>query len=175
MFIQRSRDLLFEKVDLLLAELADLRTRGPHFRIHHRFRKPGTGCAPGEEILAVCLVHRGREYCLPLSLALRILFDYLARHSRFRQSASQIESGIRANRFYAQHGGAAMRKESFTRSIPRSYVRVYIKRLWLALENAFGEAGLLVDTRSVLLSEKTVMNEIGYRLKATFDWMHIDV
>jgi hypothetical protein len=172
--MQNKRDLVLEKVDLLLAELADLRSRGPHFRIHHRFHKPGTDCAPGEEILAVCLVHHGREYCLPLCLALRILFDYLARHSRLPQSAAQIEAGIRADRFYSQHTATVMGKDKFTRRIPRSCVRVYIERLRSAIGNAFMEAGLLMDAHAVVVAEETVMNEVGYRLKAKFEWTHTE-
>jgi hypothetical protein len=166
------RAILLHNVDLLLAELAELRSSGTHFRIQHRFRKPGTDCAPGEEILAVCLVHRRREHILRLSLALRILFDYLARHSRLPQSAAQIEAGIRADRFYTQHTATVMRNEKFTRNIPRSYVRVYIERLRLALEIAFQEAGLPMSSSAVLLSQETVMNEVGYRLKASFEWVH---
>jgi len=52
---------------------------------------PGSDCLPGEEIVAVSLMYRGREYHLQLSLALRMLFDFLARHSRLPQSARQIE------------------------------------------------------------------------------------
>jgi hypothetical protein len=108
-------------------------------------------------------------------LSLRILFDYLARHSRFPQSATQIEAGIRADRFYNQHAATAMGNKEFTRRIPRSYVRVYIERLRSALQGAFHEAGLSMDARVVLLSQETVMNEVGYRLKATFEWLHINV
>jgi hypothetical protein len=168
------RSILLHYIDLLFAEIAELRSSGPHFRIYHRFRIPGTDCAPGEEILAVCLVHHGREYHLRLSLALRILFDYMARHSRFPQSASQIEAGVRADRFSARHASAVMERGKPTRSIPRSCVKVYIERLRSALEIAFREAGLLMDPHAVLLSQETVMNEVGYRLKASFEWLHID-
>src|ERR1035441_9704188 len=111
------KSILLHYIDLLFAEMAELRSSGPHFRIYHRFRKPGTDCAPGEEILAVCLVHRGREYHLRLSLALRILFDYLARHSRFPQSASQIAAGVRADRFSAQHAAALVLPSLFQEEI----------------------------------------------------------
>ncbi len=165
---------IIEEVDVLLAELRELSANGPHFRIVHRFHQLGSDCAPGEEVFAVCLVHRGREYCLRLSLALRILFDYLARHSRQPQSAAQIEAGIRADRFYTQHTETVMGNEKFTRRIPRSYVRVYIDRLRLSLQTAFCEAGFLINARVVLLSQETFMNEVGYRLKASIEWTHID-
>jgi hypothetical protein len=52
---------------------------------------------------------------------------------------------------------------------------VYVERLRLALENSFREAGGLVDADAVILSQVTVMNEVGYRLKASIEWRHIDV
>jgi hypothetical protein len=169
------KSILLHYIDLLFAEMAELRSSGPHFRIYHRFRKPGTDCAPGEEIFAVCLVHRGREYHLKLSLALRILFDYLAHHSRFPQSASQIEAGVRADRFCTLHAASVMGRSNLTRSIPRSCVKVYIERLRSTLESAFREAGSQMDARCVLLSKETAMNEVGYRLKANFEWTHIGI
>jgi hypothetical protein len=168
-----SQALILEKVNLILAEIAELRERGPHFRIHHRFHRPDLGdCAPGEEIVAIGLVHRGREYFLPLSLSLRILFEYLVRHSRLPQSAAQIEAGVREDPFSTHHASNAVTQNRLTRSIPRSYVRVYIERLRNALELVFRKAGLPTEPHMVLLSEETVMNEVGYRLVATADWVH---
>lgn len=163
---------VLEKFDLLLAELAELRSRGPYFRIRHRFSAHSGRCLPGEEVLSVSLVHRNQEHWLPLSLSLRILFDYLARHSRFPQSASQIEAGIRFDPFSMQHAINSRKSKELLRSIPRSYIRVYIMRTRLALQTAFASAGLHIDPASVLASERTTMNETGYRLKAAVDWVH---
>lgn len=175
MFASDELEKIIEEVDLLVAELRELNENGPHFRILHRFRAPGTDCAPGEEVAGVYLVHRGREYFLKLPLALRLLFDYLARHTHLPQSATQIEAGIRAERFYAEHAAAVMGAEKFTRSIPRSYIRVYMERLRLALAEVFRKAGLRIDVHAVLMSQETVMNEVGYQLKASFEWPHIDL
>jgi hypothetical protein len=174
MFANDELMAIIEEVDVLVTELRERNEAGPHFRILHRFHAPGSDCAPGEEIAGVYLVHRGREYALSLSLALRILFDYLARHCHLPQSATQIEAGIRADRFYADHATAIMEHKALTRRIPRSYVRVYIERLRLAIKEALDEAGLRMDVCAVLSSQGTVMNEVGYRLKATFEWVHID-
>jgi hypothetical protein len=89
------------------------------------------------------------------------------------QSAAQIETGIRAERFYTKHAVAAIGKRQLNRSIPRSYVRVYIERLRSALEGVLWEAGLLVDATAVVVGEKTVMNEVGYRLRANCEWIHL--
>jgi len=124
---------------------------------------------------SAAMIFRGREYHLRLSLALRILFDYLARHSRFPQSASQIELGIRADDFYREHAANAPSRAAFTRGIARSAVKVYMKRLREAMSWAFHEAGLRVDPGVVLIQQETVGNEVGYQLKATCDVVHADL
>ena len=174
MFTDDELITIIDEVDVLVAEIRELNAGGPHFRILHRFHRPGSDCAAGEEVAGIYLIHHGREFFVRLSLALRLLFDYLARHSRLPQSAAQIEAGIRADRFYSQHSTTAMGKDKFTRSIPRSCVRVYIERLRSALENVFLEAGLFLDVHAVVVAEETVMNEVGYRLKANYEWVHTD-
>lgn len=151
--------LIAEELEVLLMERRGLSARGPHFRILHRYNSAkGAPCGPGEEVAAVYLIWHGREFQLRLSTALRPLFDYLARHPRFFQSARQIECGMRESRFW--------------RAIPRAYIRIYIERVRTAIQQAIKEAGLLLNADDVLVSEQTVMNEVGYRLKATFDWDH---
>ena len=166
---------VLETVDLLVAEIKHIRLGGPPFRIVHRFRMPGTDCMPGEEIVAVFLLHRGHEYHLRLSLALRILFDYLARHSRLPQSARQLELGLRADDFYRRHAANATGRTVLIRHIPRSAVKTYVKRLHQAFASAFHEAGIRIDPGNVLIRRKTVGNEVGYQLKASCDWLHIDL
>jgi hypothetical protein len=56
MFAKNSLSHILKKVDLLVAEIAQLRASGPHFRILYPFRMPGsTGRLPGQEIYAVFL------------------------------------------------------------------------------------------------------------------------
>jgi hypothetical protein len=138
----------------------------------HRFREPGTLCASGEEIAVVGLAHRGQLHPLRLSLALRMIIDYLAKHCHFPQSASQIEAGIRADPFYMKHGTNAMFHNGLKRRISRSAIKEYVKRLRLGLELSFKKARLKLNPRQVIVSEPTVMNEVGYRLKATIEWFH---
>lgn len=164
---------VLDEVDLLVAELRELRESGPYFRIYHRFHKPGTICAPGEEIVAVCLVHRGQEYPLRLSLSLRILFDYMARHSHLSQNASQIAAGIRADPFYTRHASNSGMREAMTRRICRSYIRVYMPRLHKQLTKIFQKAGLLIEGRSVVRGQKEVVGSTAYALDANVVVMHI--
>jgi len=160
-------------IDVAVAELHALNADGPHFRIIHRFRKPGCACGPGEQIVAIQLLHHGREFQLPLSLALLLIFDFLAKHSRIAQSASHIVAGMRADAFCIRHG-ANTGSTASTRRISRACLKEFVRRIRLALEQAFKEAGLTLGARMVLLSQKTVFNQVGYRLKGTFEWVHID-
>jgi hypothetical protein len=163
-------------MDLLIAEISHLRSAGPHFRIVYRFRMPGSsGRLAGQEVFAVFLVYRGREYQLRLSLAQRLLFDYLANHRRLAQSARQIELGIRADDFYKFHAKNANGRTALTRRIPRSSIKEHVRRLHKALGMVFREAGLGIDPRSVLIVQDTVGNEVGYKLKATWSPIYIDL
>ena len=81
---------------------------------------------------------------------------------------------MRADPFYLKHGVNAFPRNELRRRISRSAIKEYIKRLRRALVIAFREAGLSFDPRRVVVSQPTVSNEVGYRLKATVDWFHVD-
>jgi hypothetical protein len=163
---------VIDKVDLMLAELRGMRSLGPQFKIVHRFRIPGCLCAPGEEVFMIALVHHAHEFPLRLSLAQRILFDYLA-HSRFPQSAGQIELGIRASTFYRKHAANVARSD-LNRAVSRSGIKTYVRRIRQALAMAFSESGLHADPNKVMVARPTVSNQVGYVLRATCDWIHTD-
>ena len=161
-----------DKAEVLLLELSEMIQNGPRFRIIHRFRKAGTECHAGEEVAAVHLLHRGRAIPLPLPLALRLVFDYLARHHHMPQSASQITAGMRVSPFYVRHGlnaGVLSR-----RKISRSSVKEYVKRIRKAMLVAFRESQTTMNPPRVLVSMNTVGNEAQYRMRAVFEWLHID-
>lgn len=162
-----------ETVDLVLAEAHGLAVSGPHFKVVHRFREPGSNCLPGEEIAWVLLVFRSRECVLGLPLSLRILFDYLARNRRLPQSAAQIAAGLHFDAFSLRHGANARSGAKLTRRFSHSVIKEYVKRLRRALKVALEEVGLKLDPDSVLRSEPTVSNEVRYRLKASVDWIHL--
>jgi hypothetical protein len=176
MLAKNSWTPVLKTMDLLIAEISHLRSAGPHFRIVYRFRMPGSsGRLAGQEVYAVFLVYRSREYQLRLSLAQRLLFDYLANHRRLAQSARQIELGMRADDFYKFHAKNANGRITLTRRIPRSSIKEHVRRLHKALGMVFQEAGFGIDPRSVLIVQDTVGNEVGYKLKATCSWTHIDL
>ena len=160
-------------IDLVLAEQRELAAAGPHLTIWHRFQVPGTECMPGEEIWTISLDGPRRHVPLKLSLAIRILLDYLAHHRHIPQSASQIEAGIRSDPFYTKHGSNVRASTRQMSNICRSLLKVYVPRFHDALENASVDAGLMLDLDLVLISEPTDGNELLYRLKARVDWRHI--
>lgn len=143
-------------------------------QILHRFGNAGTlFCSPGEEIWTVLLILPGKQIHLRLSLALRLLVDYLARTRHVPQSATQIAAGLRQSPFHMNHGrrgGVAQR-----RKMSRSHIRVYVRRLRQALDVAFREAGLPLDPTRVLVSLPTTGNEVLYQLKAAIEWRHVEV
>jgi hypothetical protein len=162
-------------MDLLIAEISHLRAAGPHFRIVHRFRMPGSDyCVAGEETFGIFLCHRGCAYQLRLSLTQRLIFDYLARHSGLAQSARQIELGMRTDDFCRFHATNVSGRAALTRRVPRSSIKEHVRRLHRGLGLAFQEAGMRVDPRKVLIVQDTAGNEVLYRLRATINWTHID-
>jgi hypothetical protein len=175
MFAKDELTPVLDAVDLLSAELKQLRSKGPHLCIVHRFRMPGTDCAPGEEIFAIFLVYRGRPYQVKIGLTLLILIDYLARYSRTGQTAAQIECGVRRDEFYAEHGSNASGRRKLVRRIPRSAVKELVRRLRCAFALTFHKAGLRVDSRDVVVAERTVSNQVLYKLQAETRWTHVDL
>jgi hypothetical protein len=157
---------------LLVSERAQLAARGPHFLILHRFWKPETICTPGEAIAEIRLLHRRRQFPIPLSLRLMLLFDYLARHKPLGQSAGQIAAGLNIDPFVRAHGGYANANPSLSRHMSRTALKQQIMRLRAGLRHAFHESGLNFDPGRVLISKKTTMNEVRYQLQASVIWQH---
>jgi hypothetical protein len=163
---------IIEKAKLLLLELNHVTQKGPHFRIVHRFGRTGMGCYAGEEVVAVYLIDGSNEIMLPLSLALRLLLDYLAHHRHIPQSATQIAAGMRVDLFYRKHGLNS--GNSLRRNISRTAVKEYIKRIRAALNIALRKTALAIDPHRVLASCETMSNEVHYHLRASVEWVHID-
>lgn len=162
-----------EIVALLLLERKTLRSGQIHFVVVHRFREPGTDCAPGEEVFAVLLAHRTRQYPLRMSGSQRLLFDYLSR-SRIAQTASQIFAGMSTDPFYRKHGSNATTRAGLTTKVSLSCMREYVRRLRMAIGKSSRDARLLLDPYQILVSEKTSSNCVGYRLRAHVEWIHVD-
>ena len=162
---------ILRQTELLSSELAELWQAGPVLEITHRFQAPGSTCLPGEEVWAVALLYRGHQARLPLTLALRLLCNYLAETRHVPQSAAQIVAGIHRNPFYSRHGansGLLTRKK-----ISRSAIKEYVKRIRTALKIALHEVAVDMDPRRILLSRDTVGKEVQYQLRVNAQWVHI--
>lgn len=165
---------IMKKVDLMLLEHRQLKSGRLQFTILHSFRVPGTECAPGEIVGAVYLMYRGRKFRIPVSSTLLVLFDFLAKNASLSLNASQIAARFLADDFYSRHGANVASRGQLRRRVARSAVKVYVIRIRKALATAFREAGLRIDPRTVLVSEETTMNEVDYRLRGTFNFLHSD-
>jgi len=108
-----------------------------------------------------------------MSVPMLIVFDYLARQ-HFPQTARQIVLGIKADPFYRKLGFNASIHVGNAPKISLSELRVYVQRIRRAIERASLKAGMRLDGRAVLVSEDTESNRVAYRLKGTFEWVHID-
>jgi hypothetical protein len=129
---------------------------------------------PGEEVVKVSLIHRGREFPLRLSLASRLLFDYLAQHRRLPQDAKQIQAAISTDAFFTNHGANAKSGKKQTRRFRDLSIKEYAKRIRRSLAKALCEAGLRFNPNAVLRSEKTESNHVSYRLRGSVEWIHVD-
>jgi hypothetical protein len=109
---------------------------------------------------------------MPLSLALRLLFDYLGNHRHLPQNATQIAAGIRTAAFYRNHGMNAGLPSR--RKISRTAVKVYIKRIRKAIDIVLEKRAPRFEASRLLVSVKTMGNEVQYRLFAPVEWKHVE-
>lgn len=161
---------LVDAVELLLAEMNDFERNGPQFEIVHLFAQ-GPICAPGEEISAVLLPFNGRSYQLPLGLAQRFVFDFLAQR-RLAVDSLQIVSGLAGSWFFKDHALNSGQRQ--VRKIRRATVKVLVQRIREAIAATLEEAQLRLDPRDVLRScyaEGT--KRVLYKLHADIRWRHM--
>jgi hypothetical protein len=172
MFANANLAVVVDEIDVLLAEMREIRATGPHLVIVHRFHKPGTACAAGEEIVVAFLLYRGKDYDLRLSTPHLLLFDYLCRHRRVALSATQVAMGLNNESFYVHHASNATDRTELCPRSSRTAVKQQIMRLRQALAKCFAEAHLRLDPTEVLRSEMTSSNEVKYRIHANVGWEH---
>jgi hypothetical protein len=170
---------LIREIDYLLAARKEIAAEGPCFRIVHARRVAGnesspccTGCIPGEEILGVWLVHRGRSYQLAFSRAEAGLVDYLSRR-RMMQTATQIERGIHTDPFHQWQCTRRRKSGGREARYHRTTIRIYVRRVRLALADVFHDSGLSIDPASVMVIQPTFSNEVMYRFTARTECVHI--
>lgn len=160
--------MLVEWIELSSAEMAQFAQDGPCFRILHRSSQ-GT-CAPGEEIVRIELVYRGKPFQLRLSLSQRLAFDLLARNRSTALDALQIASGLNGW-FYRDHGKNGGTR--YTTKVRVPTVKVITQRLRQTMAKCFAEAGLSADPYNVLRTFHAEGSKRAlYRLHAHIQWDH---
>jgi len=166
-----SAGVLLDAINLVLAETTDLERAGPHFEIVHSFWQEETGCAPGEAVTAVLLEYRGRMFQVPLALCQRLVFNFLACHSRLALDSLQIVSGLAGDWFYRDHASNSGHVQ--IAKIRRATVKVLVQRIREALASTFAEAHLRLEPGDVLRSCPVEGSKrILYKLRADVHWHH---
>lgn len=160
--------MLMESTELLLAEIADLQSNGPCFRISHWFSR--IACGPGEVIASVQLYRHDKSLQLPLSLSQRLFFNLLAENKDIALDAFQIVAGLNG-RFYREHGLNAGMRQAPKVKVPT--IKVLAQRLREAMASVFAKAHMKCDPYNVLRSFPVEgSNRVSYRLHADVRWEH---
>jgi hypothetical protein len=162
---------ILQKIDLVIAEQAQISASGPHFVIVSQCSCQKSERALQEEVGDILLLHHGRRFSLPLSRRLGVLFDYLGRHRHLAQSATQIAIGMSVDASCRRGGERPGTRGGSRITASRTAVKQQILRLRQALSHTFDEAALTLEATRVLVSQETVTNEVRYRLKARIDWV----
>jgi hypothetical protein len=165
---------MLAEADMAILELHDCINNGPTLQIVHRFhdRELGAACQPGEEVVAVFLLCRNRKIMLPLSLSTRLLVNYLAEWRHIPQSATQIAAGMRGSAFYRKH--AANAGITIRRTMSRTAIKEYVRRVKTSLNVALVGASLPIDSDRLLVSSKTTGNEVLHQLRTRIEWLHLN-
>ena len=122
--------------------------------IHDYTETPGE-CTPGEEVVAIILIYRGRRYWIPWSPGHLILVDYLARHRWIAQDAWRIAAQMQLDPFVLQHGSNAPGSCVRTARTSRTAVRKKVERIRGVLQQVFDEEGLDLKASDIIRSEDT--------------------
>jgi hypothetical protein len=157
-----------------MLEIDSLRRGKTRLVILHQYKNVRVSghCAPGEEVIAAHIIHRGSSYRLPLSTTHLIVLDYLCRHRRVAQSAAQIAAGLDSELFYLHHGsntrgGAVLRART-----SRTAVRQQVKRIRENFAQCFRQAGIDLDPVTIIRSQVTSTREVKYQVEADVTWEH---
>lgn len=139
--------------------------------IHDYAETPGE-CTPGEEVVAIILIYRGRRYWIPWSPGHLILVDFLARHRWIAQDAWRIAAQMQLDPFVVQHGSNAPGAHIRVARTSRTAVRQQIKRIRDVLQKLFDEEGLDLNAPDIIRSEETSTRSVRYRFNANVTWVH---
>jgi hypothetical protein len=142
------------------------------FIIIHDYTDTCGECNPGEEVVAIIVIIRGRKYWVPWSPGHLIFVDYLARHRWIAQDASRIAAQMQLDQFVSQHGSNAPGSCVRTARTSRTAVRKKIERIRGVLQQVFDDEGLDLKASDIIRSEDTSTRSKRYRFRANVTWIH---
>jgi hypothetical protein len=162
--------MLFEAIEVVIAEMTDMERSGPQFLIVHRFSR-GI-CAPGEEISAVFWRRNSGLLQLKIGMAERLVFDFLAQR-RIAVDSLQMVSGLAGDWFFREHASNSEQRQ--IKKIRRATIKVLVQRIRAAMALSFREANVGFDPYNVLRScPAQDSNRVLYRLCAEIRWQHLN-
>lgn len=140
--------------------------------IIHDYTENQDECMPGEEVIAIVLVYRGKRYWVPLGPTHMILFDFLCRNRFCAHDAIWIASHMQLDPLVIYHGTNAPGHVGRPARTNRTAVRQQIKRIREALALLFEEEGLDLDAWDIVRSEESSTRVVRYRINADVSWVH---
>jgi len=139
--------------------------------VHDHAEFPGQ-CLPGEEVVAVLLLYRGRRYRIPWGPTHLIFADCLCRYRWISLDAWQIAEKMTNDPFVQQHGMNASGYHGRPARTSRTSVRQQVKRMRETLAELLLEHGLNLNAWNILRSEKTSNSIVRYRITLDVTWEH---
>lgn len=144
----------------------------PEFEIIHDHAEYPDQCLPGEEIIAILIVYRGKRYRIPWGPTHLILVDFLCRRRWIALDAWQIAAKMADDPFVQQHGMNAMGDHGRPARTSRTAVRQQIKRIRDVLAELIRREGLPLNAADIIRSEVTSTRVTGYRIAVDVGWKH---
>lgn len=144
----------------------------PKFEVIHDHSEFSGQCLPGEDVIAILIVYRGRRYRIPWGPTHLILVDFLCRRRWIALDAWQIAAKMAEDPFVQQHGMNAPGSHRRPARTSRTAVRQQIKRIRDVLTELISRKGLPFDARAIIRSEGTSTSVTGYRITVDVTWQH---
>lgn len=144
----------------------------PKLIVVHGHAESPHECWPGEEVVAVYLLYRGKRLLLPLGPTHLIFFDFLCRHRWIALDAWQIEAKMGEDPFVWQHASNVGDWHERPARTSRTAVRQQIRRMRAVLAELIKEEGLDLDANEIIRSEETSTRVVRYRITIDVIWEH---
>jgi hypothetical protein len=141
--------------------------------IIHDYAEGIDECLPGEEVIAIILVWRGRWYWIPWGPTHLIVGDFLARHRWMGLDAWQISAKMQQDSFVQQHGTNAPGNKGRPARTSPTGARQQMKRMRDVLADLIADKQLDLTVDQIIRTERTSTGTARYRIVADVSWRHL--